>query len=222
MVYPLVIVVAGFAMFSISHGLPIGSGFESKNPKERRDWTTTRRTGLDTKLKYNADVKWQNEAESSGVVKTSRNLLQEMNLYDGVLKTSLNIELGKKSIKNSNRHRRKIAVKMISDITSEKIDDLLKLFNEKYGIENHNDADEGGEDNEEYNDLSLKTPSAADLDYMYENLYEDEKDLDVPVKSRLNSEFGSLQDLILQATRNYWEREMDETRLYIPSNKNFF
>ncbi|XP_075156035.1 uncharacterized protein LOC142229366 [Haematobia irritans] len=147
-----------------------------------------------------------------------RHYLHRLQAYSNLMKISPKYRLEENSKQTKNRHRRKI--KMLSEIPSEQIDDLLKLFNDKYGIENQIIDETDGND-EEYEDLSSKLPSAVDPDYMYENLYEDEKDLALPVKSRLNSEYGSIQDLILQAGRNYLQREIDETKLHIQSSKHF-
>ncbi|KAM7361064.1 uncharacterized protein ACRADG_009571 [Cochliomyia hominivorax] len=151
-------------------------------------------------------------------------MLKQLKLSRSTLKTSLNFELADKPQNNLKRSRRKIAVKMVSDMPSEKIDDLLKMFNEKHGInkqDNEDDDDDVPTDSDvDYRDFPINLPSAMDPDYMYENLYEDEGDLAVPAKSHHNSQYGSLQDLILQASRNQWQREIEETKLHNRNNEH--
>lgn len=178
--------------------------------------------------KYNKDTNEEttNIESSNHFLQVYHNLLKQLKLSRSTLKTSLNFELADKPQKNLKRSRRKIAVKMVSDMPSEKIDDLLKMFNEKHGINNQdNDDDDDAEvpadSDVDYNDFPMSLPSAMDPDYMYENLYEDEEDLAVPAKSHHNSQYGSLQDLILQASRSQWQREIEETRLRNRNNEHF-
>lgn len=156
-------------------------------------------------------------------LKVYHRILKQLRLSQSSLKTSLNFELVDKSQKNLNRPRRKIAVKMVSDLPSQKIDELLKMFNEKYGI-NNNDNDEDVDDFDDkgdYSDLDKNLPTAMDPDYVYENLYEDEEDLAIPAKTHQNSQYGSIQDLILQASRNQWQREIEESKLRTRNNEHF-
>ncbi|KAI8121896.1 hypothetical protein FF38_09069 [Lucilia cuprina] len=168
-----------------------------------------------------------NQEASNNFLQIYHNLLKQLKLSRSTLKTSLNFELADKSQKNLKRSRRKIAVKMVSDMPTEKIDDLLKMFNEKHGINNQDNGDDDDADgdapegNGDYSDFPMILPSAMDPDYMYENLYEDEEDLAVPAKSHHNSQYGSLQDLILQASRNQWQREVEETKLRNRNNEHF-
>lgn len=143
--------------------------------------------------------------------------MQQLQFFEARSRTIFNLVSSANQPKNLNRRRRKPAVKMISEISSERIDDLLKMYNEKYSI--YSTYTE--ENDEDYSDISQKLPSATDPDYMYENLYDDEKDLAIPPKSRHNTEYGSFQDLILQATQSKWQRETDETKLHTLSNKHY-
>lgn len=165
----------------------------------------------------------QPEESSNRFLQVYYNLVKQLKLTKSTLKTSVNFELADKPQKNLKRSRRKIAVKMVSDMPSDKIDDLLKMFNEKHGINNNDDDDDidAVEDEADYSDFPLKLPSAMDPDYMYENLYEDEEDLAVPAKSHHNSQYGSIQDLIMQASRNQWQREIEETKLRNRNNEHF-
>lgn len=75
-------------------------------------------------------------------------------------------------------------------------------------------------DDRDYIDADLPKQD-LDSDYAYDNLYDDEGDVDLTAKSRQNLEYGSFQDLILQAKRNQWERESEETKLHSPRNEHF-
>ena len=112
---------------------------------------------------------------------------------------------------------------MVSDLPSQKIDELLKMFNEKYGLNNHdNDEDiDNLDEHDDYSDLAKNLPTTMNPDYVYENLYEDEEDLGIPVKTHHNSQYGSIQDLILQASRNQWQREIEESKLLTRNNEHF-
>ncbi|XP_065355177.1 uncharacterized protein LOC135949515 [Calliphora vicina] len=182
--------------------------------------------------KYNTNAEATEEPintePSNHFLQVYHNILKQLKLSRSTLKTSLNFELADKPQKNLKRSRRKIAVKMVSDMPTEKIDDLLKMFNEKHGINNQDNDDDDvdgdvdvPEADGDYSDFPMNLPSAMDPDYMYENLYEDEEDLAVPAKSHHNSQYGSLQDLILQASRNQWQREIEETKLRNRNNEHF-
>lgn len=148
-------------------------------------------------------------------------LLKKHKISKSTLKTSLNFELGEQSKKSLKRPRRKIAVRMVSDMPTEKIDDLLRMFTAQHGIDNSDIDLQSDDDVEDYKGSSMILPTALDPDYMYENLYEDEEDLAAPTKSRSNTEYGSFQELILQANRNQWRREFEETKLRSKNNDHF-
>ncbi|XP_032592927.1 uncharacterized protein LOC6564407 [Drosophila grimshawi] len=122
------------------------------------------------------------------------------------LKTTFNFELRNNALKPLKRVRRKISLNMVSDMSSERIEHLLQMFYQKHNI-----------DQSHYNN----DRSDADSDYAYDNLYDDEGDVSLTAKSRQNSEYGSFQDLILQANRKQWERESEETKLHSPLNDHF-
>lgn len=146
-----------------------------------------------------------------------------------MLKTSFNFELVDKPLKPLKRSRRKIAVKMVSDMSSERVDNLIKMFYEKHNIQPsdlYNDRIIDSSDDGDYSDpeTTRRTQMDADSDseYDYDNLYDDERDVALTAKYNQNLENGSFQDLILQAKRNQWEQESDETKLHIPHNDHFF
>ncbi|TMW46385.1 hypothetical protein DOY81_008537 [Sarcophaga bullata] len=163
------------------------------------------------------------KSSNKNFFKVYHNIVKQLKLSRSSLKTSLNFEIVDKSKTNLNRPRRKIAVKMVSDLPSQKIDELLKMFNEKYGLNNQdNDKDiDDPDDHGDYSDLAINLPTAMNSDYVYENLYEDEEDLAVPVKTHHNSQYGSIQDLILQASRNQWQHEIEESKLRTRNNEHF-
>lgn len=140
-----------------------------------------------------------------------------------MLKTSFNFELADKPLKPLKRARRKIAVKMVSDMSSERVDHLLKMFYQQHNIQPLDyDVDTSDQPNDEGDYIDSDLPRQdLDSDYAYDNLYDDEGDVDLTAKSRQNLEYGSFQDLILQAKRNQWERESEETKLHSPRNEHF-
>ncbi|XP_054081843.1 uncharacterized protein LOC105220212 [Zeugodacus cucurbitae] len=137
-------------------------------------------------------------------------LLENMILSKQLLKTSLKKlnEDDEKSNKDFKRSRRKIAVRMVSDMPTEQIDELIKLFNHQHGID-HSDSNKSNELEDNYDDsdydsitsMPLRTPN---VDYVYENLYEDDQDATISSKTNSEGEFKSLQDLIMQATQAQW------------------
>ncbi|XP_037943202.1 uncharacterized protein LOC119676051 [Teleopsis dalmanni] len=153
-----------------------------------------------------------------------KSLLNQLKKSKRTLKTSLRFELADKPKKELKRSPRKIAVKMVSDMPTNEIDQLLKIFNKRHGIDS--DIDSSAESNDQddymdYKDHALPLSSGKDSDYMYENLYEDQGDLGVPAKTHHNTEFGSFQDLIMQAARNQWQRDVEESKLHQETNKHF-
>ncbi|KAH8417309.1 hypothetical protein KR222_008692 [Zaprionus bogoriensis] len=155
-----------------------------------------------------------------------RALISQLKGSNSMLKTSFNFELADKPQKPLKRARRKIAVKMVSDMSSERVDHLLKMFYQKHNLQpldyETDNADQANDDGD-YIDADLPSRSDTDLDsdYAYDNLYDDEGDVDLTAKSRQNLEYGSFQDLILQAKRNQWERESEETKLHSPRSEHF-
>ncbi|ALC46840.1 CG13653 [Drosophila busckii] len=152
-----------------------------------------------------------------------RALVNQLKGSKGMLKTSFNFELAdRRPLKPLKRTRRKIAVKMVSDMSSERVDDLLKMFYEKNNLQSF-DYPQG--DESEYDDAEVPAlpPMDSDVnsDYAYDNLYDDEGDVDLTAKSRQNLEYGSFQDLIMQAKQNQWELEDEETKLHSPDNDHF-
>ncbi|XP_054746900.1 uncharacterized protein LOC129252411, partial [Anastrepha obliqua] len=117
-----------------------------------------------------------------------------------------------KTTKYLKRSRRKIAVRMVSNIPAEKIDELLKVFNRQHEIED-SDLDENIEESsEDYDETDYSNShkpfaltSALDPDYMYENIYEDVQDAAASTNINTDSEFTFLQDLILKANGNRWQ-----------------
>ncbi|XP_062123697.1 uncharacterized protein LOC133837059 [Drosophila sulfurigaster albostrigata] len=159
-----------------------------------------------------------------------RALAQNLKSSNRMLKTSFNFELADRPLKSLKRPRRKIAVKMVSDMSSEHVDNLIKMFYEKHNIQPEPDYynDRIVQDNEDEGDYSeqdipRQSPSDVDpdSDYEYDNLYDDERDVGLTAKMNRNLEYGSFQDLILQANRNEWEREHEETKLHNTSNDHF-
>lgn len=157
-----------------------------------------------------------------------RALVKQLKNSNSMLKTSFNFELADRPLKPQKRSRRKIAVKMVSDMSSERVDDLLKMFYQQHNIQPLDyDADTSDQPNDEGDYIDSDLPrrsehdSDLDSDYAYDNLYDDEGDVDLTAKSRQNLEYGSFQDLILQAKRNQWERENEETKLHSPLNDHF-
>ncbi|XP_032288891.1 uncharacterized protein [Drosophila virilis] len=142
------------------------------------------------------------------------------------LKTTFKFELTDRPLKSLKRGRRKIAVNMVSDMSSEGVDQLLQSFYLKHNIEQSNydnDKADRSSDNGDYSDMDILRSELMDTDsdYAYDNLYEDEGDVALTAKSHQNSEYGSFQDLILQAKRNQWETENEETKLHSPINDHF-
>ncbi|XP_067636981.1 uncharacterized protein [Eurosta solidaginis] len=140
---------------------------------------------------------------------TFHTLFKNFRLPKQTLKTSLNFEFNdddKSRGKNLNRSRRRIAVRMVDDIPTEKIDELLKMFNRENGIENTdlNEAENNDENDHAVAETPEKPSPAVDPDYVYESLYEDDQDAASPSKNYSNSEFRTLQDLILQANKSQW------------------
>ncbi|XP_037732879.1 uncharacterized protein LOC119563505 [Drosophila subpulchrella] len=139
-----------------------------------------------------------------------RSILKKLTASRRMLKTSLNFELADKPRKELKRPRRKIAVKMVSDMPSWKIESLLNSFYLKHGIPRN--AEE-----HDYPDLDM----ARDIDYDSDNFYDDEGDVELTAKTRQNTEYGSFQDLIMQAKMNEWERESEETKLHSPDSDDY-
>ncbi|EDV93873.1 GH19570 [Drosophila grimshawi] len=154
------------------------------------------------------------------------------------LKTTFNFELRNNALKPLKRVRRKISLNMVSDMSSERIEHLLQMFYQKHNIDQSHynndraeqlngdgdaDGDYNNSDSDSDSDLTPHSSmeSDADSDYAYDNLYDDEGDVSLTAKSRQNSEYGSFQDLILQANRKQWERESEETKLHSPLNDHF-
>ncbi|KAL7736316.1 hypothetical protein ACLKA6_014791 [Drosophila palustris] len=81
-------------------------------------------------------------------------------------------------------------------------------------------------DDDDYGDTAMsrrtQMDADSDSDYEYDNLYDDERDVALTAKSNRNLEYGSFQDLILQAKRNQWEQDEEETKLQNPLNDHFF
>ncbi|XP_026844484.1 uncharacterized protein LOC6591956 [Drosophila persimilis] len=141
-----------------------------------------------------------------------RSVLKKLTASKGMLKTSLNFELENddKPLKPMKRSRRKIAIKMVSDVPSENVDYLLKMFYQKHKIHsNYHDRDH------------IPTDSDKDTEYDFDNLYDDEGDVGLIAKSRQSTEYGSFQDLIMQSKMIEWERENEETKLHSSSNDHF-
>ncbi|EDX14366.1 uncharacterized protein LOC6729555 [Drosophila simulans] len=139
-----------------------------------------------------------------------RSILKKLTASKRTLKTSLNFELSDRPHKTLKRPRRKIAVKMVSDMPSWKIESLLNSFYLKHGIPRN--AEE-----HDYPDLDM----ARDTDYDSDNFYDDEGDVGLTAKTRQNTEYGSFQDLIMQAKMNELERESEETKLHGPDNDDY-
>ncbi|XP_034488216.1 uncharacterized protein LOC117792264 [Drosophila innubila] len=157
-----------------------------------------------------------------------RALVKNLKNSNRMLKTSFNFELADRPLKPLKRSRRKIAVKMVSDMSSERVDHLIKMFYDKHNIQPsdfYNDRINDSNDDGDYSDpeMTRRTQMDADFDseYDYDNLYDDERDVALTAKSNQNLEYGSFQDLILQAKRNQWEQESEETKLHIPHNDHF-
>ncbi|KAM8703709.1 hypothetical protein ACLKA7_008353 [Drosophila subpalustris] len=157
-----------------------------------------------------------------------RALVRSLKSSNRMLKTSFNFELADRPLKPLKRSRRKIAVRMVSDMSSERVDDLIKMFYEKHSIQPSDYFNDSNDDDGDYSDPEMpqraQTDADADAEYVYDNehLYEDERDVALTAKSNKNLEYGSFQDLILQAKRNQWEQESEETKLHIPHNDHFF
>ncbi|XP_017052414.1 uncharacterized protein LOC108095745 [Drosophila ficusphila] len=139
-----------------------------------------------------------------------RSILKKLTASKQMLKTSLNFELADRPNKTLKRPRRKIAVKMVSDMPSWKIESLLNSFYLKHGIPRNTEE-------HEYPDLDLP----RDTDYESDNFYDDEGDVGLTAKDRQNSEYGSFQDLIMQAKMNEWEREHEETKLHSSDDDDY-
>ncbi|KAM8712001.1 hypothetical protein ACLKA7_012509 [Drosophila subpalustris] len=116
-----------------------------------------------------------------------------------------------RSLKPLKRSRRKIADTMLLDTSSEQ---LIKMFHDKH----NDDGDYGAAEMSRRN----KMDADSDSDYEYDNLYDDERDVALTAKSNRNLEYGSFQDLILQAKRNQWEQDEEETKLQNTLNDHFF
>ncbi|XP_017123850.1 uncharacterized protein LOC108143824 [Drosophila elegans] len=140
-----------------------------------------------------------------------RSILKKLTASKRMLKTSLNFELAdNRPHKTLKRPRRKIAVKMVSDMPSWKIESLLNSFYLKHGIPRNTEE-------HDYPDLDMP----RDTDYDSDNFYDDEGDVGLTAKTRQNTEYGSFQDLIMQAKMNEWEREEEETKLHGSDNDDF-
>ncbi|BFF91690.1 uncharacterized protein DMAD_09914 [Drosophila madeirensis] len=152
-----------------------------------------------------------------------RSLLKKLTASKGMLKTSLNFELNDddKPLKQKKRPRRKIAIKMVSDMPSQNVDYLLKMFYQKHNI--RSDYDDRDAQNEVDYDKQEPTSTDPDKDteYDFDNLYDDEGDVGLTAKSRQSSEYGSFQDLILQSKLIEWQRENEETKLHSSNNDHF-
>ncbi|EDW83974.1 uncharacterized protein Dwil_GK13893 [Drosophila willistoni] len=166
----------------------------------------------------------QKHQKSDRFLKFYRLLVANLKGSKSMLKTSLNFELADRPLKPLKRARRKIAVKMVSDMPSERVDDLIKMFYQKHGIRSDYDSDDHNGDSD-YNESDMPqempTGSNGESDYAYDNLYDDEGDVGLTAKSRQNSEYGSFQDLIMQAKRNEWERKSEETKLHSSSDDDY-
>ncbi|KAH8383942.1 hypothetical protein KR009_011375 [Drosophila setifemur] len=151
-----------------------------------------------------------------------RSLLKKLKGSKRMLKTSLNVELADRSQKALKRPRRKIAVRMVSDMPSWKIDDLLNVFYMQHGIPRNNQEDS---DDNDYPEMGMpkgySSDIDADTDYPFDNILEDEGDVGLTAMARQNSEYGSFQDLIMQAKMNEWERESEETKLHGSNDDDF-
>ncbi|KAH8330509.1 hypothetical protein KR067_004378 [Drosophila pandora] len=148
-----------------------------------------------------------------------RSLLKKLTASKRMLKTSLNFELADRPHKTLKRPRRKIAVRMVSDMPSWKIDDLINSFYLKHGIPRNADLD-----NEEgdYQDSGMPSDSdTEDTDYPYDHILDDEGDVGLTAMARQNSEYGSFQDLIMQAKMKEWELENEETKLHGSKDDDF-
>ncbi|KAH8312496.1 hypothetical protein KR044_011031 [Drosophila immigrans] len=199
--------------------------FIKENPKYL---TTTATANKNTKVKANPNAI---QRPSYQFKRLLRALASNLKSSSRMLKTSFNFELADRPLKSLKRPRRKIAVKMVSDMSSEHVDNLIKMFYEKHNIESsdyYNDRiaqDSYDEGDYSEQDISQRTPSDADpdsnSDYEYDNLYDDERDVGLTAKMNRNLEYGSFQDLILQANRNEWEREHEETKLHESRNDHF-
>ncbi|XP_016980530.1 uncharacterized protein LOC108045656 [Drosophila rhopaloa] len=139
-----------------------------------------------------------------------RSILKKLTASKRTLKTSLNFELADKPHKTHKRPRRKIAVKMVSDMPSWKIESLLNTFYLQHGIPKNTEE-------HDYPDLDMP----RDTDYDSDNFYDDEGDVGLTAKTRQNTEYGSFQDLIMQAKMNEWELENEETKLHGSANDDF-
>uniref|UniRef100_B5DV72 Uncharacterized protein n=1 Tax=Drosophila pseudoobscura pseudoobscura TaxID=46245 RepID=B5DV72_DROPS len=152
-----------------------------------------------------------------------RSVLKKLTASKGMLKTSLNFELENddKPLKPMKRSRRKIAIKMVSDVPSENVDYLLKMFYQKHKIHsNYHDRDVQNEVDYDKQE-QIPTDSDKDTEYDFDNLYDDEGDVGLIAKSRQSTEYGSFQDLIMQSKMIEWERENEETKLHSSSNDHF-
>lgn len=91
-------------------------------------------------------------------------LIKNMKLSIQLLNTSLSFELNNNDKKPTNdfkRSQRKIAVRMVSDIPTKRIDELLKLFNRQYGIDTSDSYKIQDELEVDYDDLeydAIQTP----------------------------------------------------------------
>ncbi|KAH8359592.1 hypothetical protein KR093_007774 [Drosophila rubida] len=199
--------------------------FIKENPKYLSATSTSNRN---TNVNANANAN-ANKRPSLQFKRLLRALASNLKSSNRMLKTSFNFELADRPLKSLKRPRRKIAVKMVSDMSSEHVDNLIKMFYEKHNIQSSDyyndriaqDSDDEGDYSEQ--DIIQRTPSDADpdSDYEYDNLYDDERDVSLTAKMNRNLEYGSFQDLILQANRNEWEREHEETKLHNSSNDHF-
>lgn len=119
---------------------------------------------------------------------------------------------------------------MVTDMSTEHVDQLLKMFYQKHNIDDTNyesDIADQHTDNGDYSDIASDiTPRTSmdretDADYDYD-LFDDEGNAGLIAKSHQNSEYGSFQDLILQAKRKQWELESEENKLHSPPDNDHF
>ncbi|XP_032589558.1 uncharacterized protein LOC6572106 [Drosophila mojavensis] len=161
-----------------------------------------------------------------------RALAKNMKSAKSTFKTSLQFEMSDRPTKPLKRTRRKISVKMMTDLSTERVDQLLKMFYQKHNIEEPNfDSDAADQhtdtDNGDYSDIAsdisphTSMDRESDSDYEYD-LFDDEGNADLIAKSHQNSEYGSFQDLILQAKRKQWELESEENKLHSPPDNDHF
>ncbi|KAH8366752.1 hypothetical protein KR200_005056 [Drosophila serrata] len=156
-----------------------------------------------------------------------RSILKKLTASKRMLKTSLNFELADRPHhKPLKRPRRKIAVKMVSDMPSWRIESLLNSFYLKHGLPRDDESDYSDLDMPKSDGFSSDTETDfegnnEDNDYASEILYDDEGDVGLTAKTRQNAEYGSFQDLIMQAKMNEWERENEETKLHGSDNNDF-